>query len=612
MGKITRRGSLALTAAVAVVLSSAATASAAPTPADGADPLVRSDVTTRTDDTVQRVAGQDRIQTAIAASVAQYPSATGLDLVGTAVDTVVIARYDMFPDALAAAPLADAYDAPVLLTQNTGDLDPRVKAELSRLRVKNVIIIGGTGAVSATAEATIKGLGIAVERLEGSDRYATAVEIADYLVTGAYDSDPAADTYAVDKANTRVFLTTGYDPANPADGFADALAAGAAAAESNGVVLLTKGSEFDGSATKNEWGTVTKSSNTLGYLFENKTEGTPAKDVTDYVAGDLHLVGGPAANAVGSGKAKGTLSTDTEKALKSFVGKDRYETAVKVAGGTLAGGTTPIYALGATPQFAVASGETFADAVIASAFIANQDGPLLLTKAAELPKVTADFISANTDPNDAVANTGFEDFFLFGGTQPISAATEAAIKTAASETKDTTAPGLTASLKAGHLVGTSEPGATLALSITGGTVTGTQPSGAALVVPANGQFVLNLTGLTYEADKEYTFSLTASDDASPANVSAAFKVTSKTSTVSSLTGPAKGNGLVAVASNGTVTGEVTGGTNAGTKLAFTESSADVWTGTLPAGKQFATTDVLTVKAANAEGLVTTLVWPALV
>ena len=117
--------------------------------------------------------------------------------------TVIIAGAMQFPDALAAAPLADVLNAPILLTYQ-GSLDPRVKAEVLRRQADHVIIVGGEGTVGrAVADALGKLVGADnVDRIGGHDRYETAYDIAaetaaaytraGALPPGSADSVPAA------------------------------------------------------------------------------------------------------------------------------------------------------------------------------------------------------------------------------------------------------------------------------------------------------------------------------------------------------------------------------------------------------------------------------------
>ncbi|MGE6754553.1 cell wall-binding repeat-containing protein [Rossellomorea sp. NPDC071047] len=123
---------------------------------------------------VERISGDDRYHTAIEISKKGWESA----------DTVVIARGDKFPDALAGAPLAYKHDAPILLTQQ-GSLNAEVQEEIKRLGAKKAIILGGEGAVSKYVQYQLKGLGLKTDRISGDDRFETAANIAAKL-----DGDP--------------------------------------------------------------------------------------------------------------------------------------------------------------------------------------------------------------------------------------------------------------------------------------------------------------------------------------------------------------------------------------------------------------------------------------
>lgn len=119
---------------------------------------------------VARIAGPDRYQTAVAVSQEGW----------TESPYALLASGGNFPDAIAVAPLAMKYEAPILLTaKDTLPLETR--NELQRLGTREVMIIGGTGAVTAKVEAQIKALGMEVTRIAGGDRYETAVKIAEKL-----------------------------------------------------------------------------------------------------------------------------------------------------------------------------------------------------------------------------------------------------------------------------------------------------------------------------------------------------------------------------------------------------------------------------------------------
>lgn len=134
----------------------------------------------------KRFAGLDRYKTAIAISQNRFPEA---DMT----DTVIIARGDHFADAVAGGPLAYLLGGPLLFTQPT-KLTDTTKVELQRLKPKKAIILGSVDAVSTTAENTIKGLGISVERFASKNRFETAVKVADFFVKTANDYGVTVDS----------------------------------------------------------------------------------------------------------------------------------------------------------------------------------------------------------------------------------------------------------------------------------------------------------------------------------------------------------------------------------------------------------------------------------
>jgi N-acetylmuramoyl-L-alanine amidase len=93
---------------------------------------------------------------------------------------VILASGENFPDALCAAPLATKYQAPILLTSKNS-LPSAVENEINRLKPKNAILVGGTGAISDNIKTTLQNKGINVIRISGASRYETSLEIAKYL-----------------------------------------------------------------------------------------------------------------------------------------------------------------------------------------------------------------------------------------------------------------------------------------------------------------------------------------------------------------------------------------------------------------------------------------------
>lgn len=224
-------------------------------------------------DTVIRVSGDDRIETAIEVSQEFFGSVGGDETATAGSETatagaVVLSRADIFPDSLSGSPLAIDQDAPLLLTVGDG-LDERTAAEMERVlppETGTVYLLGGEEALSADVESEIEDLGYEVVRYGGRSRYETAAIIA-------RDGLDSPDT---------VLLTDGND-------FPDAVSAGAAGGAAEGAVLLT--------------GSETPSADTDAYLAEESRT--------------AFAVGGPAAAAYPD--------------AQPLVGESRFETGVLVA-----------------------------------------------------------------------------------------------------------------------------------------------------------------------------------------------------------------------------------------------------------------------------------------
>ncbi|WP_180954405.1 cell wall-binding repeat-containing protein [Bacillus sp. V5-8f] len=121
---------------------------------------------------VTRIQGKDRYD------VSANMSST-LNYWGQNNGTVVIARGDMFPDALAGGPLASMEGAPILLTR-TAALPDSVKNTIANLGAERAIILGGTGSVSANVEDELAELGVTeIERIGGADRFVVAAGVAE-------------------------------------------------------------------------------------------------------------------------------------------------------------------------------------------------------------------------------------------------------------------------------------------------------------------------------------------------------------------------------------------------------------------------------------------------
>lgn len=92
----------------------------------------------------------------------------------------VIVNDNSLADALTATPFAEAKDAPILLTQNN-KLDDRTKAELKRLGVTKVYLIGGENSLNKSVESALNSEKISTDRIWGNTRYETSLELAKRL-----------------------------------------------------------------------------------------------------------------------------------------------------------------------------------------------------------------------------------------------------------------------------------------------------------------------------------------------------------------------------------------------------------------------------------------------
>lgn len=156
-----------------------------------------------------RLAGEGRLATAVAISEHTFGD--------EAAEAVVLARADLFPDALAGTPLAVQLNAPLLLTA-PDRLSDETAAELQRVLVagRQVVLLGGPDALAPAVSDAVQSLGYQVLRYQGANRFETAVRIAEQLPPEA------------------LFYASGND-------FPDALGAGPAAIIEGGAILLTAG-----------------------------------------------------------------------------------------------------------------------------------------------------------------------------------------------------------------------------------------------------------------------------------------------------------------------------------------------------------------------------------
>lgn len=267
-----------------------------------------------------RAEGTDRVLTSIAAwKMGKFPG-----------DSLVLVDGNVHADGLSATPFAAALKAPVLLTcWNTG-LEPALMDQIKASGKKKLFLVGGQVPMTPYDEFELRDAGLDIFRIAGPDRYATSVAVnqATEPLIGAKPKKPI-----------NLYIGDGV-------GFPDALVAGAAAGRVGGLMLLSKGKQLD--------------PQTYNYI-SNLGQTRPLKIIP---------VGGPATAAVKNTPWPTTMSIN----IAPIVGKDRYETAAKLA-------TT----LPGTRAAVLATGENFADALSGGPLAVDQNATLVLTRSQELP-----------------------------------------------------------------------------------------------------------------------------------------------------------------------------------------------------------------------------------
>ena len=259
--------------------------------------------------TPERIAGADRYATAARASQA-WSSGTGV---------VYVVNGQDFPDALTAAARAGVYDAPVLLTRPTEIPGPTASA-LERLSPARVVVVGGTGSVSATVAEELRDHATTgdLTRVGGSNRYVTAANMASYYPSG----------------RSRVYLASGED--HP-----DALAGAALAGHEHLPLLLTR---------------------------QDRLDTATLQQLSRLNADEVVVLGG--SQAVADEVAAQAATHTRSGSYRRLAGSDRYATMARVAQQFPAG----------SGQAFVASGQDFPDALVGAALAGGLRGvPLVLT-----------------------------------------------------------------------------------------------------------------------------------------------------------------------------------------------------------------------------------------
>ncbi|MEO7125360.1 MAG: cell wall-binding repeat-containing protein [Nakamurella sp.] len=174
--------------------------------------------------TLVRVAGDNRYATAAAAADAGGPIGTvSLTAGGPKLKTAFLASGEINADALAAGAISGGYHIPVLLTQ-PGTLSGPVAAEIKRLGIRQVIVLGGADRVSPGVVAELAGLGVTgTKRIAGTDRFDTSARLDEF----------ARAALQPVHGGTTVYLVNGLI------GFPDALSVGPLAGATGSPIVTT-------------------------------------------------------------------------------------------------------------------------------------------------------------------------------------------------------------------------------------------------------------------------------------------------------------------------------------------------------------------------------------
>lgn len=156
---------------------------------------------------VSRISGKDRY--VVSAGVSKSTFKTGTRI-------AYVASGAIYTDALSASALAGHQGGPVLLTAKT-ILPDAIRAELTRLKPQQIVVLGGTGSVSNSVMNLLKRYSPSVSRISGADRYDVSAAVSRssywvgtqtvYIASGAVYSDALSGSAAAARKGSPVLLT---------------------------------------------------------------------------------------------------------------------------------------------------------------------------------------------------------------------------------------------------------------------------------------------------------------------------------------------------------------------------------------------------------------------
>ncbi|APQ98236.1 cell wall-binding repeat-containing protein [Clostridium botulinum] len=259
---------------------------------------------------------------------------------------VIIASGEGYADSLSASVLAKKLNAPIILT-TAGELNSNAKSALQTLKPENVYVIGGNASVSQAVRSGLK-KDYKVTELGGKTRFETNLAVANHLV----------DKLGVKADNVMVV--------NGQDGFSDALSAAPVAAAKEQVLLIVGRDASTADAAAN-------------FVKKHNSKVT--------VIGTEGVVPAAVYNKLGASE-------------RVNGGADRFETNLNIM---------KHFKLNADTMYvANATGQGYADALVASALAGKSGAPLVLvdTKDSQSTKNAIKYIADNKTDKTEVSTVG--------------------------------------------------------------------------------------------------------------------------------------------------------------------------------------------------------------
>ena len=276
---------------------------------------------------VDRITGEDIYASSVEVAKAMYPEGAEKVIIATA-------NKEKLADALTAGSLANLYNAPVLLVE--GDNVSEVVAEYLADGVKEVTVIGGPNTISPAVFEKLEAMVDSVERIQGSNRFQTAVEVAKLVQK--------------DEAQNKFIVANGEGN----EKFVDALSASAVSSVYGYPVLVTSADELVKEAT--------------AFLTDSK-------------ASEVFVIGGESS-------IKKAVITDLEKVLdkeakvERISGTNRNETAVAVAKAFFPEAEQAVFVNGDDNQLVL----------VAGTYAGSQNAPVILVGQKDVPKPAKEYL----------------------------------------------------------------------------------------------------------------------------------------------------------------------------------------------------------------------------